>query len=55
MNLEQKDGIVSATVDCGGALFDVHMTLAARDALDLTSGRQVWVAIKTHSYHLLSD
>jgi len=54
-NLEQKDGIVSASVDCNGTLFDVHLTLAAREALGLISGKPVWVVIKTHSCHLLSD
>ena len=33
--LEQRDVIVSAIVDCGGTEFEVHLTLAARDALQL--------------------
>lgn len=52
-NIEQKDVIVSATVDCGGTEFEVHLTLAARDALRLDSGRSVWVVVKTHSCHVL--
>lgn len=53
--LEQKDVIVSATVDCGGTEFEVHLTLAAREALQLSGGKKVWVVVKTHSCHLLSD
>jgi molybdate transport system ATP-binding protein len=53
--LEQRDVIVSATVDCGGTEFEVHLTLAAREALKLASGKKVWVVVKTHSCHLLSE
>jgi molybdate transport system ATP-binding protein len=51
--LEQRDVIVSATVDCGGTQFEVHLTLAARDALQLHADKDVWVVVKTHSCHLL--
>ena len=34
-SLEQRDVIVVGTVDCGGIEFEVHVTLAARDALQL--------------------
>jgi molybdate transport system ATP-binding protein len=51
--LEQRDVIVSALVDCGGTEFEVHVTLAARDALQLGPGKGVWVVVKTHSCHLL--
>jgi molybdate transport system ATP-binding protein len=51
--IEQRDVIVSAAVDCGGAEFEVHLTLAARDALQLGVGKNVWVVVKTHSCHLL--
>lgn len=51
----QRDGIVSTTVDCSGVRFDVHLTLAARESLALAPGKQVWVVIKTHSCHLLSE
>jgi molybdate transport system ATP-binding protein len=54
-SLEQRDVIVSATVDCSGADFEVHLTLAARDALDLAPGKSVWLVLKTHSCHLLSN
>jgi hypothetical protein len=32
---------------------EVHLTLAARDALALEEGRAVWLVIKTHSCHLM--
>jgi len=51
--LEQRDVIISATVDCGGTEFEVHLTLAARDALQLGPGKAVWVVAKTHSCHLM--
>ncbi len=53
LQLEQRDVIVSATVDCGGAEFEVHLTLAARDSLQLGPGKSVWVVVKTHSCHLM--
>jgi molybdate transport system ATP-binding protein len=51
--LEQRDVIIAAMVDCGGTEFEVHVTLAARDALQLGAGKSVWVVVKTHSCHLL--
>ena len=51
--LVQRDVIVSAMVDCGGTEFEVHITLAARDALQLSVGRGVWLVVKTHSCHLM--
>jgi molybdate transport system ATP-binding protein len=53
VQLEQRDVIISATVDCGGTEFEVHLTLAARDALQLGPGKNVWVVAKTHSCHLM--
>ena len=53
--LEQRDGIVSAQVDCAGTHFDVHLTLAAREVLSLAPGKNVWVVIKTHSCHLFRE
>jgi molybdate transport system ATP-binding protein len=52
-SLEQRDVMVSATVDCGGTEFEVHLTLAAREALELSGRKSVWVVVKTHSCHLL--
>ena len=51
--LEQRDVTVSAMVDCGGTEFEVHVTLAARDALQLGPGKNVWVVVKTHSCHVM--
>ncbi len=53
LRLEQRDVIISAMVDCGGTEFEVHLTLAARDALQLDPGKSVWVVVKTHSCHLM--
>jgi molybdate transport system ATP-binding protein len=52
--LEQRDVIVSAFVDCAGTELEVHLTLAARESLELREGKDVWVVIKTHSCRLLS-
>ena len=51
--LEQRHGIVSAAIQCEGTTFEVHLTLAAREALGLNPGKSVWVIVKTHSCHLL--
>src|SRR5271156_2496017 len=51
--LAQRDVIISAIVDCGGTEFEVHLTLAARDALGLGPKKHVWVVAKTHSCHLM--
>jgi len=52
LSLWQRDMIVVARVDCGVEIA-VHLTLAARDSLQLAPGRQVWLIVKTHSCHLL--
>lgn len=54
ISLEQRDVIVVAKVDCGAEMA-VHLTLAARDALHLQPGRDVWLVIKTHSCHLMAE
>ncbi len=51
--LEQRDVIIAAMVDCSGTEFEVHLTLAARDALQLGPDKGVWVVVKTHSCHLM--
>jgi len=53
LSLSQRDAIIVARVDCGVEL-SVHLTLGARDSLELTPGGQVWVIVKTHSCHLLA-
>ncbi|HTA23327.1 MAG TPA: molybdenum ABC transporter ATP-binding protein [Terriglobales bacterium] len=51
--LEERDMIVVARVDCGVEM-TVHLTLAARDVLELQPGREVWLVIKTHSCHVMA-
>src|SRR5271169_3583513 len=51
-SLEQRDVIISARVKCRVEM-EVHLTLAARDSLQLVPGREVWLVIKTHSCHLM--
>ncbi len=51
--LVQRDVMIAAIVECGGTEFEVHLTLAARDALQLKPGKSVWVVVKTHSCHLM--
>jgi len=53
--IEQRDVIISAVVDCSGTAFEVHLTLAACEALQLAPGKNVWVVLKTHSCHLMSE
>jgi molybdate transport system ATP-binding protein len=52
VSLDERDVIVSAKVDCGVEM-EVHLTLAARDALELHPGGEVWLILKTHSCHLM--
>lgn len=51
-SLEQRDVIVSAQVK-SRITMEVHLTLAARDSLELAPGKEVWLVIKTHSCHLM--
>ena len=51
-SLEQRDVIVSARVKCRVEM-EAHLTLAARDSLQLGPGKEVWLVIKTHSCHLM--
>jgi molybdate transport system ATP-binding protein len=51
-SLDQRDVIVTARVKCRVEM-EVHLTLAARDSLQLEPGREVWLVIKTHSCHLM--
>jgi molybdate transport system ATP-binding protein len=52
VSVERRDMMISARVDCGVEM-EVRLTLAARAALDLAEGREVWLVIKTHSCHLM--
>lgn len=53
LSLSQRDMVVVARVDCGVEM-SAHLTLAARDSLDLSPGKPVWLIVKTHSCHLLA-
>jgi len=53
LSLEQRDVIVAARVNCGVEM-ELHLTLAARDSLQLQPGREVWLIMKTHSCHLMA-
>jgi molybdate transport system ATP-binding protein len=53
ISLEQRDVIVTARVDCGVEM-NVHLTLAARDSLELRDGREVWLIVKTHACYLMT-
>ena len=53
VGLERRDVFVSARVDCGVEM-EVHLTLAAREALGLRLHSEVWLVLKTHSCHLMS-
>jgi len=51
-SLDQRDVVVCARVKCRVEM-EVHLTLAARDSLELAPGKEVWLVIKTHSCHLM--
>ncbi|HKD83293.1 MAG TPA: molybdenum ABC transporter ATP-binding protein [Terriglobales bacterium] len=52
--LEQRDVMVIARVDCGVEL-EVHITPAAREALQLREGGSVWLVVKTYSCQVLQE
>src|ERR1700691_1406550 len=52
VSLERRGVIISARVNCGVEM-EVYLTIAARDALQLEAGREVWLIVKTHSCHLM--
>ncbi len=52
LSVKQNDVIVSVRVNCGVEM-EVHLTLAARNSLQLAPGKEVWLVIKTHSCHLM--
>jgi molybdate transport system ATP-binding protein len=51
-SLEQRDMKVIAIVTCGPD-FEVHLTLGARESLQLKPGARVWLVVKTYSCHVL--
>jgi molybdate transport system ATP-binding protein len=52
VSLDQRGTTVIARVDCG-VTFVTHVTPGAVRALELTTGRHVWLVLKTHSCHLV--
>ena len=52
-SLIRRDVLMVARVEIGVEM-EVHLTLAARNALALSAGREVWLILKTHSCHLMS-
>lgn len=52
--LEQRDVMVIVRVNCG-AEFEVHVTPAARDALQLAVGGKVWMVVKTYSCQVMQE
>jgi molybdate transport system ATP-binding protein len=53
LSVAQRDVIVVVRVNCGVEM-EVHITLAARDSLQLQPGREIWLIVKTHSCHLMA-
>jgi molybdate transport system ATP-binding protein len=51
-SLQQRDMTVIARVTCGPD-FEVHLTLGARESLQLKPGARVWLVVKTYSCHVL--
>ena len=54
-SIEQRGTIVAVRVNCSGAVLMSHVTPGALRALELSAGKTVWVVLKTHSCHLVSD
>ena len=55
--VERRDVVILARVQTAAdpeVEFFVQLTLAARDSLGITGGREVWLVIKTHSCHLVA-
>lgn len=54
VSLEKRGAIVVARVDCGTE-FLVHITPGAERALQLVPDKPVWLVLKTHSCHFVSE
>ena len=50
----QREGATVILIVSAGCPFEVHLTPGAAESLQLTSGRRVWLVIKTHSCRLVS-
>jgi molybdate transport system ATP-binding protein len=49
----RREGVRVVVMIEAGAIFEVHLTPAAIDALQLEAGKQVWLVIKTYSCNLV--
>jgi molybdate transport system ATP-binding protein len=54
VSLEPRGSLIVARVDAG-VTFQAHLTPGAVCSLELTVGAQVWLVLKTHSCHLVSE
>jgi molybdate transport system ATP-binding protein len=54
-SVELRGTLVAVRVNCGGATFVSHVTPGAARMLELAAGRNVWIVLKTHSCHVVSD
>ncbi len=54
-SIEQRSSVVEVRVNCSGAVLISHVTPGALRSLELSAGKAVWVVLKTHSCHLVSD
>jgi molybdate transport system ATP-binding protein len=54
VSLESRGTMVVARVKAG-VTFTVHITPGAARTLELAAGMQVWIVLKTHSCHLVSE
>jgi molybdate transport system ATP-binding protein len=54
LSLDHRGRLVAARVDAG-VVFQAHLTPGAVSSLELTAGAHVWLVLKTHSCHLLSE
>jgi molybdate transport system ATP-binding protein len=54
ISLAQRGTVVVARVDCG-VVFTVHLTPGAKRTLQLREGLAVWLVLKTHSCHIVTE
>lgn len=53
VSLERRGALLVTRVDCG-TVFTAHVTPGAARALELGTGRRVWLVLKTHSCHVVT-
>ena len=54
-SLERRGPTVIARIVTGGAIFEVHLTPGACQALELRPGCLVWAVVKTYSWRVLAS